>query len=482
MIRDSTAPSSTYAFLGYSPRFGGMVQSRDSPPLFVAGDASAAGTASAAGNVSAAAAPDRWVRLERRGSIVRALGSPDGTTWQTWGSFEIVLGQTILAGFAVASGSRTDLTSATFDNIRAEEDPTPFVRTPSAQQLADPWRTSLSASAENGGAEASLTYTWSVVSAPPGVPLAGAAQFSTNGTNAARNVTATFSAFGNYILRVRATDPQGRSGWADVSVAVPHKPTAIILSPPGKVVPTNSSQQYSAVVLDEFRRPISGYRVAWSATYGRVISNGMYVAPPRSTWDRVTATAGTVRASIDVYSYAIPDGPALVWAASRKVNGRGIVSALPLTIFGAPPTVEARRGGPTTLRFTFGSDVFAPDGTLDANDFDLSGAEFRSATILLADLVLELGGIEDDTVVSVGFGRLVDRTGKPVQGMKHVEVAARFGDVDGSGRVTAADLVILRKAALHRSVQGLIYDLDLSGVVSAADLGLARRRLAATHG
>ena len=181
-----------------------------------------------------------------------------------------------------------------------------------------------------------------------------------------------------------------------------------------------------------------------------------------------------------MYVYNNADGPSLLSAASRKVHGQSGPVELPVTIFGRARTVEPRRGGPTTLRLTFSTDVFAADGVLDENDFDLVGAAFRSASVSGAVLTLGLGDVEDGSVVTVGFARLADRDGRAVQGSGQVQVEARYGDVDGSGVVNAADALLLRRAtALRTAAPNLLLDLDLSGTVSAADLALLRRRLTA---
>jgi hypothetical protein len=204
----------------------------------------------------------------------------------------------------------------------------------------------------------------------------------------------------------------------------------------------------------------------------------MYTAPASGGWGAVTATLGDVAGTADVYAYDDADGATLLSAASRKVHGRHGTFDLPLTLFGGAPTVEPRRGGPTTLRLTFDGEVFAADGVLDANDLEVTGATIRSAGVAGRVLTLELGDVEDRSVVAVWFGGLVDGNGRSVQGTTHVEVAARFGDVDGNGTVNATDLLLLRRGtAVRRSVTNFLLDLDLSGVVSALDLALARRRL-----
>jgi hypothetical protein len=76
--------------------------------------------------------------------------------------------------------------------------------------------------ADDGG-ESNLTYTWTVVSGP------GSASFSQNGSNAAKNTVATFSASGTYNLQVTLTDGSGLTcaSTVNVSVTIPAAP------PPG---------------------------------------------------------------------------------------------------------------------------------------------------------------------------------------------------------------------------------------------------------
>ena len=55
--------------------------------------------------------------------------------------------------------------------------------------------------------ESNLTYTWSTTGTPP-----AAVNFSANGSNAAKNTTATFSKAGNYSFQVTITDAGGLDG------------------------------------------------------------------------------------------------------------------------------------------------------------------------------------------------------------------------------------------------------------------------------
>ena len=75
--------------------------------------------------------------------------------------------------------------------------------------------TTLSVLGADDGGEASLTYTWAVQGTPP-----AAVTFSANGTNAAKNVVATFAESGVYDLFVTVRDVGNQSAVSNVSVAV----------------------------------------------------------------------------------------------------------------------------------------------------------------------------------------------------------------------------------------------------------------------
>lgn len=79
--------------------------------------------------------------------------------------------------------------------------------------------------ADDGG-EANLTYTWAPIGTPP-----GAVTFSANGTNAAKNVSATFAATGSYALGVTVRDAAGATATSSVTVQV-NSPTAPPPPPP----------------------------------------------------------------------------------------------------------------------------------------------------------------------------------------------------------------------------------------------------------
>lgn len=80
--------------------------------------------------------------------------------------------------------------------------------------LATGTTANLSVTAVDDSGQSNLTYTWSAIS--PSLPVT----FSVNGTNAAQNTAATFSAIGIYTLQVTITDPGGLSTTSLATVTI----------------------------------------------------------------------------------------------------------------------------------------------------------------------------------------------------------------------------------------------------------------------
>jgi fibronectin type 3 domain-containing protein len=74
-----------------------------------------------------------WVKIERRGSIITAYSSPDGTSWSPNVSSEFGnLPSTVYIGLFIASGSSTTTTTATFDHVAFTGGTGGLVTTPAA--------------------------------------------------------------------------------------------------------------------------------------------------------------------------------------------------------------------------------------------------------------------------------------------------------------------------------------------------------------
>lgn len=84
--------------------------------------------------------------------------------------------------------------------------------------------TALSVLGADDGGEGNLIYTWATTGTPP-----AAVTFSANGTDAAKNTTATFTKAGTYTLQVTIADSQGAavSGSADSTLSLRAQPTVV---------------------------------------------------------------------------------------------------------------------------------------------------------------------------------------------------------------------------------------------------------------
>lgn len=189
--------------------------------------------------------------------------------------------------------------------------------------------TSLSVLGADDGGEPSLKYTWATTGSPP-APVG----FSANATNAARNVTASFSQAGSYQFRVTIADAQGLTAFADLSVAVEQVATSVRVLPASVSLQPGSMQQFSANALDQFGLALSpAPTLNWSVDGGGSIS-----------------TSGLFRAGSQA------GGPFAVRAATGGVNGSASV------------TVSGGGGGGASTLLAL-ADAFVRDGGTASSNF-----------------------------------------------------------------------------------------------------------------
>jgi hypothetical protein len=156
--------------------------------------------------------------------------------------------------------------------------------------------------ADTEDAESSLTYTWSLKSTTG----SSSVTYSSNGTNAAKNTTVTFTAAGTYVFTVKITDSSGLSVTSTVTVTVSQELTAISISPSSVSLDLSESQTFALSGTDQFGKTmaLTASSVAWSATAGSLSSTTgtsvTYVAPSSATTATVTATYGSLTASSTV--------------------------------------------------------------------------------------------------------------------------------------------------------------------------------------
>jgi subtilisin family serine protease len=187
--------------------------------------------------------------------------------------------------------------------------------------------TALSVLGNDDHGEAALTYTWSATGSPP-APVT----FSANGTNAAKNSTATFTAAGTYNLQVVIKDAANQTATAPLTVTVSQTLTTIAVTPATASVATGGTQQFTATAKDQFGAALTSQpTITWTVSGGGTISTGgLFTAG---------ATAG---------------GPFTVTAASGGKSGTAQV-----TVTGG--------GGSVTLNPV--ADAHVRDGTSAATNF-----------------------------------------------------------------------------------------------------------------
>jgi hypothetical protein len=208
-------------------------------------------------------------------------------------------------------------------------DQPPTVATPAAA-APDPvpgTASALSVLGADDNGEAALTYTWS---GPAGV------SFSPNGTNAAKNTTATFTAAGPHALSAVIRDAGGQTASSPVTVNVTQTLTSITVAPASTGVPVNGSQAFTATGRDQFGAALATQpSFAWSVNGGGTMTGSTFNA------------GGT------------PGGPFTVTAQSGSTTGTAQVAVTP--------------GGPVTL---------APEADTYVRDGGSAGMSFGTSVTL----------------------------------------------------------------------------------------------------
>ena len=149
--------------------------------------------------------------------------------------------------------------------------------------------------------EASLTYTWTATG--PAEVL-----FSSNGTNASKNTTATFTGAGQYEFTVSIENTtNGAITASSVPVTVEQVSTGIAISPADSFVAAGAKVQLSAFEADQFGDPMASLpSFTWSIAsgVGSVSAAGLYTAPASSGSATVHVESPSGNADTNLYVVA----------------------------------------------------------------------------------------------------------------------------------------------------------------------------------
>ena len=248
--------------------------------------------------------------------------------------------------------------------------------------------TNLSVLGAYAGGESNLTYTWSETAEPPG---ATDPTYSANGTNAAKNTTATFYDAGNYTFLVTISDGT-QATTSSVNVTVNQTLTSITVAPASVTLNEYLTQQFSATALDQFGNSLASQPAfTWSLAsgIGSLDASGLYTAPAATGSAVVNAASGSVNGNGSVT--VTDSAPTVAVAASASpspVNG----TTTNLSVLGA------YAGGESNLTYTWTETAEPPgatDPTYSAND--TNAAKNTTATFYDAGNYTFLVTISDGT-------------------------------------------------------------------------------------
>ncbi|MGA2583457.1 MAG: Ig-like domain-containing protein [Tepidisphaeraceae bacterium] len=328
----------------------------------------------------------------------------------------------------------------------------PTVATP-AQASPSPvtgTSTNLSVLGADQDGEASLSYSWSVLSSPTAAP---SPSFSLNGSNAAQNTVATFSAAGNYVLEATITDAGGLSTTSSVTVVVDQTLTSISVAPANGAIGTNLTQQFSATGLDQFGNAMQTQPTfSWSASAGSINAGGQYTAPGSAASATVFASSGGVTGSTSV-----------------TVVGNGTAIASPSIVSGSSTTLSVLNGATSGVTYTWSvistppfaaEPIFSINGsssaqTTTATFFRVGSYTFQVAinngSITTQDVTVTVEQALADIVVSPGTANLNENAQQQFSAVGYDQfgyamvsqpafawaVSTGNGAIDGTGLYTA---------------------------------------------
>jgi hypothetical protein len=264
----------------------------------------------------------------------------------------------------------------------------PTVATPASTTPGTVTGTSanLSVLGADGGGEQNLTYTWSTSGTPP-APVS----FSANGTNASKNVTATFITAGIYNFQVTITNNEGLSAVSDVSVPVNQTATSVAVTPASGNVPVNTTTQFSATVLDQFGIPMANqpsFNWSVSSGSGTISSSGLFAAARTAASSTITATASGFTGSSTIKSYY----DTLAWYQMDASSGNALTDSSGLnqtaTLTGATSFVSGVSGN--ALNFSGGYASLPTGVVAGLNDFTVA-AWINVTTLAAWERIFDFG-------------------------------------------------------------------------------------------
>ena len=145
-----------------------------------------------------------YVEIVRNGNNFSGYYSSNGTSWTQLGSTVPIAAMPATAnvGLVATASFNPQLTDAVFTNVTVNAGLTVATAAAANPNPVTGTSTALTVLGSENGSDTGLIYTWSYTG-PTGVTYSG----TTNGTNAAKNITAIFTQAGTYNFTATIADP-----------------------------------------------------------------------------------------------------------------------------------------------------------------------------------------------------------------------------------------------------------------------------------
>jgi PKD repeat protein len=255
-------------------------------------------------------------------------------------------------------------------NPPANQAPTVATAAKATPSPATGTTTALSVLGADDGGEANLTYTWATTGTPP-----AAVAFSPNGTNAAKNSTATFTKAGSYSFQVTIKDAGNLTVTSSVNVTVNQTLTTISVAPTSASVNTGATQQFTATAKDQFGANLTTQPTfSWTASGGGTISSaGLFTAGSTAGGPyTVTASSGGKSGTASVTVTAVATAPTITTQPANQTVTVGQTASFSVVVSGTAPLSYQWYKNNTAI-----GDATAASYTTSATTTGDHGAKFK---------------------------------------------------------------------------------------------------------
>jgi hypothetical protein len=178
---------------------------------------------------------------------------------------------------------------------------------------------------------------------------------------------------------------------------------------------------------------------------------------------------------VDIERLKPPEVP-LTSAVSRKAHGNFALFDIPLSLTGSPG-IECRSGGPNgdhTIVFTFANQLSSVDGATVSRGIGTVSSAWMSSD--LYQYVVNLTGVANAQAITIRITNVSDSVGNFSSAISAL-MGVLLGDVNGSGRVDAADVSLVRQQTLQPiTSSNFREDINTSDRIDASDVSIARQQ------